>query len=96
MLERAEVLATEALTRREAMGEPISDRTPPAVALRVLEGLKARIEAGSVPVSAQRLGLSRGAGDLEWHPDEDPLIALFYEIDDYWQQNVWDGSEPAG
>lgn len=94
MLHRAEELAREAIEGRERRGEEITDRTPPAVALRVLQGLAARIEQGSVAPSARRLGLSRGAGDLEWLPEEKSLIDLFYEIDDYWEEHMWDGTGP--
>lgn len=89
MLERARTLASAALADRERSGEELTLRTPPAVALRVLDDLITRVGDGSVSPRAQGLGLSRGAGDLEWLPTEQPLVDLFYEIDGYWHTHVW-------
>lgn len=94
MLERARKLAGDALAERERSGEELTPRTPPAVALRVLDDLITRVRDGSVGPRAHRLGLSRGAGDLEWLPTEQPLIDLFFQIDEYWQARVWDRAPP--
>lgn len=90
MLERARTLARDAVSARERRGEQLTPRTPPAVALRVLDELIPEVRDGTRGSSSRRLGLSRGADDFDWLPNEQPLIDLFLLIDRYWQEHVWD------
>jgi|ERR1700733_4868326 hypothetical protein len=89
MLEQARTLARDAIAARERRGEELTSRTPPVVALRVLDDEISKVADGSRGPSSQVLGLSRGAGDLEWPAAEEPLLELFSQIDHYWHTNVW-------
>jgi hypothetical protein len=90
MMERARGLAADAVTRREALGEPDPSHTPPGYAVNVLDDRMEDIRSGKIDQRNELLGLSRGAGDHVWLPEEKPLFDLFYEIEDYWNDHVWE------
>lgn len=85
----------EAVRMAELRGGGPDANSPPARAVRVLRNLQADLAPPDLTRGEYGLGLSRGAGDLEWVPGEHHLLDLFHEIEETWRRAFAEAREQA-